>query len=151
MDPDGSHNIYFYLLEHFTDFAGELGLTLKNDWMRVFQNHPDGVRGQEHFGYEQFLELWSQPEKPDGLLVFADVVARGAILAIREKQLRLPEDLKLALHKNETIDLFCPMPATFVISSEREMARALIEQVQKQFRGESCERISLPFKIVAHE
>ena len=72
------------------------------------------------------------------------------MMAIREKQVRVPEDLKLALGKNETIDLFCPMPATFVVASEREMARALIEQVQKQFRGESCERISLPFKLVAH-
>ena len=71
-------------------------------------------------------------------------------MAIREKQVRVPEDLKLALHKNETIDLFCPMPATFVVASEREVARALIEQVQKQFRGETCERISLPFKLVAH-
>ena len=72
-------------------------------------------------------------------------------MAIREKQVRVPEDLKLVLHKNETIDLFCPMPATFVVANERETARALIEQIQKQFRGESCERILLPFKLMAHE
>jgi len=140
------------MLSHFTEITGELGLIVKNDWMRTvrgpFQHYAEA---QERFGYEQFLKLWSQPEKPEGLLIFTDVVARGAITAIREKQVRVPEDLKLALHKNESIDLFCPMPATFVVSSERETARALIEQVQKQFRGESCEPISLPYRRVAHE
>jgi DNA-binding LacI/PurR family transcriptional regulator len=159
-DPDALHprerrTTSLSMLEHFTNVAGDLGLTLKNEWMRVFQHDPLEPRGQEHFGYEQFgyeqfLQIWSQPEKPEGLLVFTDIIARGVILAVREKQVRVPEELKLALSKNETIDLFCPMPATFVVASEREMARALIGQVQKQFNGETCERISLPFRIVAH-
>jgi DNA-binding LacI/PurR family transcriptional regulator len=144
----------FDMLGHFTDVASDLGLTVKNDWLRVVREPSYAaleIQAQERFGYDQFLKLWSQPEKPEGLLVFHDVIARGTLMAIQEKQVNVPRDLKLALHKNESINLFCPMPATFVVSSERESARALIEQVQKQFRGESCERISLPFKIVAHE
>jgi len=148
--PEGFQVVSFNMLEHFTDVAGELDLTVKNNWMRVSLHHAVGVRGQERFGYEQFLKLWSQPEKPEGLLVFSDVTARGVLMAIQEKQVRVPGELKLALSKNETIDLFCPIPVTFVVASERAMARALIEQVHKQFRGESCERISLPFKIAAH-
>jgi len=143
----------FDILEDFMDIAGELGLTVKNDWMHVVRGPLESqiiVSAQERFGYDGFLKLWSQPEKPEGLMIFTDVVARGALMAIREKQVRVPEELKLVLHKNESIDLFCPMPATFVVSSEREVARALIGQVQKQFNGETCERISLPFKIVAH-
>jgi len=150
VNPEGARIVWFAMLEHFIDVAHDLGLTVKNEWMRVFQHHPDGERGQERFGYEQFLEIWNQPEKPEGLLTYTDIAVRGMLLAIREKHVRVPEDLKLVLYKNETIDLFCPMPATFVIASERDVARALIEQVQKQFRGESCERISLPFKLAAH-
>jgi DNA-binding LacI/PurR family transcriptional regulator len=138
------------MLEHFTHVVVDLGLTVKNDWMRVAHQQPAEPLNQEHFGHEQFLKIWSQPEKPEGLLIMNDTISRGALLAMREKQVRVPEDLKLVLHKNETIDLFCPMPVTFVVTSEREMARALIAQVQKQFRGESCERVSLPFKLVAH-
>ena len=41
------------------------------------ESHQPRCQEQEHFGYEQFLKLWSQPEKPEGLLVFNDVVARG--------------------------------------------------------------------------
>jgi DNA-binding LacI/PurR family transcriptional regulator len=150
-EPNGLHRSYFDMLEHFTNLAGDLGLTLKNEWMRIFQSPSEWAQGQERFGYKQFLKLWSQPEKPEGLVIFTDVVARGAIMAIREKQVRVPEELKLALHKAETIDLFCPMPATFVVASERDIARALIKQIKKQFRGESCEKISLPFKLAAHK
>jgi len=151
-DPDGSHNTFFYLLEHFTNFAGELGLTLRNDWMRVNNQHGfDPVRDQEQYGYKEFLKLWSLPEKPEGLIVFPDTAVRGTLLALREKQVRVPKELKLVLHKNESLGLFCPMPATFMVNSQRETARALIEQVQKQFRGESCEPIPLPFKRRAHE
>ena len=150
-EPDGSNNIYFGMLEHFASLARDLNLTVKNEWMRLLLHRSGGIKVQEQFGYEEFLKLWSQPEKPEGLVVLTDFVARGAIVAIREKQVRVPEELKLILHKCESTHLFCPMPATFVVNSEPEMARALIEQVKKQFRGESCERISLPFKLVAHE
>jgi len=148
--PDGSHNAWLGALEHFTTVAVELGLVMKNEWMRLLAHHEPGVKGQERFGYEEFLNLWSQPEKPEGLLILNDVSARGALMAMCEKHVRVPEELKLVLQKNESIDLFCPMSATFVVASEREVARALIGQVQKQFRGESCEPISLPFKLVAH-
>ena len=150
--PAGSYHMVFDVVKHFVDIATDLGLTVRNEWMRLYHEpRLDPVRDQEQYGYEEFLKLWSLPEKPEGLIVFPDTVARGVLLALREKHVRVPEELKLVLHKNESLSLFCPMPATFVVSSERGMARALIEQVQKQFRGESCERISLPFKIVAHE
>ena len=150
--PDGSHTLYFDMVEHFLDVATDLGLTVRNDWMRVYHQPGFGsVRHQEQFGYEEFLKLWSSPEKPEGLIVFPDTVARGVVLALREKQVRVPQELKLVLHKNESLDLFCPMPVTFMVSNERETARALIEQIQKQFRGESCEPISLPYRLMAHE
>ena len=142
----------FDIMEHFMDVVTDLGLTVRNDWMRVsYPDCSDPVGDLQRFGYESFLKLWSLPEKPEGLIVFPDTAVHGMLLALREKQVRVPEELKLVLHKNESLGLFCPMPATFMVSSEREMARALIGQVQKQFRGESCEPISLPFRRVAHE
>ena len=149
---DGSHTPHFDMIEHFMDVATDLGLTVRNDWIRVhYQTGFDPVRDQERFGYETFLKLWNLPEKPEGLIVFPDTVVHGLVVALREKQVRVPEELKLVLHKNESLGLFCPMSATFMISSEWKAAQALIEQVQKQFRGESCERISLPFRRMAHE
>ena len=75
----------------------------------------DPVRDQEQYGYEEFLKLWSLPEKPEGLIVFPDTVARRMLLALREKHVRVPEELKLVLHKNESLDLFCPLPVLSLI------------------------------------
>ena len=140
------------MLEHFMAVAGDLNLRIKNNWMQTCapNDSRQGKLAHNQFGYEEFLELWSQPEKPEGLLIYPDCAVTGALMAFQDKQVLVPDELKLALHKNESIDLFCPLPATFVVASERETARALIKQIQKQFRGESCEPISLPFKLVAH-
>ena len=64
--------------------------------------------------------------------------------------MRVPAQLKLALHKNRYIPLFCPVPATFVVSNEADIAAALVAQIQKQFRGEQCDLVSLPFAIEAN-
>jgi len=117
--PDGSHIPQFDAVEHFMDLATDLGLTVKNNWMQVYYQHGlDPVRALERFGYEGFLKLWSLPEKPEGLVVCPDNAVRGMLLALGQKQVRVPEELKLVLHKNESLDLFCPVPATFLVSSE---------------------------------
>jgi DNA-binding LacI/PurR family transcriptional regulator len=147
-NPDGTRHVWMDFFERFNDLARDLGLTVRNEWMRL-RGHEDDLCGRsaEQFGYEEFLKLWSHPERPEGLLVCDDTVARGVILAVREQQVRVPEDLKLVLHKNESIDLYCPLPATLVVTSEREIAQALIGQVQKQFRGETCELIQIGFTL----
>jgi DNA-binding LacI/PurR family transcriptional regulator len=147
-DNSRHENVSFY--GHFMDRARDLGLEVRNEWMRITHDEADprGQAGmQERFGCEEFLELWNLPARPEGLLVYPDTTVRGVILGLEKRQVRVPEELKLVLHKNEAIDLLCLMPATFVISSERLYAQALIEQVQKQFRGESCEPISVPFRL----
>ena len=142
-------------LAHFTDRARDLGLRIKNRWIRVAQQDEsdrDAARRgplREAYGYEQFTELWRQPERPDGLIVDEDVTARGVITALLERQVRVPEDLKLVLYKNEAIELLCPKPVTFVVGSERAMVRALLDLIEKQFRSERCEPIILSYQVVA--
>ena len=54
-EPDGSHNVYFSMLEHFTNLASDLGLTVKNDWMRVFGiPAPRGVRSRSVLATSNF-------------------------------------------------------------------------------------------------
>ncbi|MBI4024639.1 MAG: GntR family transcriptional regulator [Verrucomicrobia bacterium] len=145
VDPSGGRHEHAIFLERFVTVAGELNLTIKNQWMGVAQR-PDELRGEseEHFGYRKFCELWRLPERPDGLVILPDNTAKGALMALLEKQVRVPQELKLVLHKNAGIDLLCPVPAALVISDERDMARALMAQVQKQTRGEVCRPVFVP-------
>ncbi len=151
-DAAGGRSGWADVVERLLGKAGELGLAVRNEWLRFSTLAADdpAAPSAEEFGYREFEQLWQQRERPAGLIVWPDTVVRGAILAMRERQVRVPAELKLVLGKNESVDLLCPMPATFVVFSERATARALIEQVQKQFRGEPCEPVLVPFSQEAH-
>jgi DNA-binding LacI/PurR family transcriptional regulator len=125
-----------------------LGLTLKNEWVLI--PSADTPFQHERYGYDQFERLWQQTDRPEGLLVFPDSIARGVITRMLEKRVDVPGQLKLVIHKNESIELLCPLPATLLVLSERELARGLINQVQKQFRGEQCAPVLLPFPQEDH-
>ena len=53
------------------------GLETKEDWL----TGPDNEDAElTRFGYHAFHQLWRQPKKPEALIVYPDVVARGVIL-----------------------------------------------------------------------
>lgn len=130
---------------HFIDTSRDLGLVLKNEWVRTppHEHFLDGVT-EECFGRDEFLRLWSQTEKPDGLVVFTDWAAKGVILGLLEKQVQVPHDLKLVLYKNAGVELLCPVPAAFIVMDEREVARALFRLVEQQLNGEAIAPILVP-------
>ncbi len=144
---DDAPHVNDLMFERFLDVAGRLGLQLRNDWVLSSAIQLNGGAAHEAFGYEAFHRWWDLPNRPDGLLVFPDSTVRGVILAMAERGVRVPDDLKVAFHKNEELDLLCPFPAAFLVSSEREAARALITQLEKQFRGEPSEPIWIGYRV----
>ena len=70
----------------------------------------------------------------------------GVLLAMAELGVRPPAQLRLAYHRNEQTPLLNPYPATEAILSEREIAAALIAQVQRLWRGEPCEPVLVGFR-----
>ena len=112
------------------------GLTLRNEWMRLPPK--PGLEPAEHgpFGYDQFHALWRQRTRPDGLVVYPDSMAVGAILAAAQLNVRVPRDLRLVFHRNAGVPLLCPLPATFVVSDERMLAEAIWRQLRDQFDGQ---------------
>ncbi|MDD5199078.1 MAG: GntR family transcriptional regulator [Terrimicrobiaceae bacterium] len=110
--------------------AGELGLETRNEWMRVPTR---AQRRLAHYGYEQFHALWAQQRHPEGLLIYPDVAASGVIMAILERHVCVPGELKLVLHANDLLPYLCPLPATFLVTEIGRFADALIEIVNSQF------------------
>jgi DNA-binding LacI/PurR family transcriptional regulator len=136
--------------DRFFDLAGQFKLALRENWIHAIRAYDvSGQQSTERYGYERFKALWQTTPHPDGLIVNDDVAARGVITALLEARVRVPEDLRLVLHRNREIDLVCPFPATFVESSAQDMGRVLVEQIKKQYQGEPCEREPLPFKLVS--
>jgi DNA-binding transcriptional regulator YhcF (GntR family) len=110
----------------------KFGLGCRNSWIRVPRTQPDL---QEKYGYQEFHKLWSQRERPDGLIVYPENVAHGVVLALLEQQVKVPTELKLVLHKNQNVNFLCPVSANWIITRERDIAEALIQQIKDRFGG----------------
>lgn len=128
-NPDEKPLIY----KHFTDAAAAAGLATHPNWTR---KPTHAVRKLAKFGYIEFKRLWNCTQKPDGIIIYPDTVVRGAIIAILEAGVRVPEQIKLVFHSNAHTNLLCPFPATWGITDEEVVADRLIELIEKQFKGE---------------
>lgn len=133
----------FYQL--FSEICRRRGLEIRDEWLRTAHRF---VRdeSQEEFGYHEFKQIWRQRRRPDGLVVFPDTSVPGVILAVLEQRVNMPEELKLVVHKHAEINFLCPLPISYLYSSTGQIAQALYNQLQIQFKGETCEPIVLSFQ-----
>ncbi len=117
--------------------AQELGLEVRPEWFRCATDFPASM---EKFGYESFLRLQQLPERPDGLLLFPDQLARGVFHALQECAVKVPEELRLVVHRNREIDLFSPVPVDWVCVSIDALAQGVLAQLDRQIRGRESSR-----------
>jgi DNA-binding LacI/PurR family transcriptional regulator len=118
------------------------GLETRPDWMiqpPEFQQH------LAEYGFDAFRRLWKLRERPQGLIVYPDVVARGVILAALQAGVRVPEEMKFVFHRNAHIRLLCPYPVTWAIVDEYAAADGLIASIQHQFAGERPMGVKIPY------
>jgi len=125
------------LVGHFIDRATDLGLKVQKKWIRLRQKNVTYESGKA-FGHRELHELWSQNERPEGLVVGSDTVMEGVIIAALELGVEVPGELKLVSAKNKHIDFLSPFPITYIVVDEQEIAQALIDQIHSQFRGDRC-------------
>ncbi len=135
--------------DQFFDLTKEMGWCVKSEWVRI-PTRELSSRQFEGFGYEQFISLWREPERPQGLMVEHDTIGRGVISGILAQRVRVPEELKVVFQSSAEIPMICPFPATFVEGSCGEVAEALLQQVTRSFRGEPCKPIWLPYRTRTH-
>jgi len=137
------------VFREFVNQAADRGLRIQTEWTRTpAQFVPD--EEFEEFGYQQCQALLRQKERPDGLIIYPDVTVRGATIAILESGVSVPSELKLVLHRNEGVRYICPLQAIWMVTSEREFAHALLEQLERQFAGHAVQPIHLPAIIQSH-
>ncbi len=121
------------------------GMVTRDDWIR---RPIRPVAELEIYGYAEFKKLWKLREKPDGLIVTADFVVRGAILAILELGIQVvPPQMKLVFHRNAHGGVLCPFPVTWAIIDEDLLAEELIQSILRQFKGEKTSPTIIPYNF----
>lgn len=89
----------------------------------------------ERHGYELFMRLWWQPERPDGVMVVDDVLCHGVLRAIQELRVNLPGDLRLVTHANRGIDFPYPRPVSRVEFDLNEWTGKAVKMLETRIRG----------------
>lgn len=86
--------------------------------------------------YEGTLQLLNLPKLPDAIFAISDRVAIGAIMALKEKKLRIPEDVAVVGFGNEATSAILDPPLTTVMQYPYEMGKIAAQLFLEQLNTE---------------
>lgn len=110
--------------------ARELGLAIPEPWLAVEEGPLD-----EPSGYEQFMGLWKNPTRPQGVLVLDDVLCRGVLRATLQLGVDLPGDLRLITASSKNFELPYHKPVSRVEIDHETLAREAVHVMETLIRG----------------
>jgi LacI family transcriptional regulator, repressor for deo operon, udp, cdd, tsx, nupC, and nupG len=99
-------------------------------------------------GYEQVKRLIAGGSQPTALFCANDEIAMGAMKALREHKLRIPEDISIMGFDNLDIADYCTTPLTTIHQPRREMGRTAMELMLSLLQGRRWEGVPL---LLGHE
>ena len=124
--------------------AGPVHLPLSNQrvngYRKAIAKHglPNGDHYVFHCDYTQentiiqTLAMMSLPQPPDGVVVISDRVAYPAMYAIKQKGLRIPEDVAVVSFNNEPVSAFFSPALSSVSQPIQEMGIEAVRLLLKQ-------------------
>ncbi|MDT7797068.1 MAG: hypothetical protein QOI78_501 [Actinomycetota bacterium] len=89
----------------------------------------------------ELLATYSRPDLPTGLVSGNDFNAVGAISALEEAGLRVPEDVSVVGYDNTSLAALRHVSLTTVDQSRKDMARLAFEALIERVRGERTEPV----------
>ncbi len=118
----------------------ERGLTVPAAWM------PKPIRGHPLKGYMQMREILAADVLPTAVIAISDKTALGAMEAIREAGLRIPDDISVASIDNTRESAFARPPLTTVHIPKYEIGVLALRKLHDIIRG----RNRLAYKSVVY-
>jgi LacI family transcriptional regulator len=103
---------------------------------------PAVMRGSwsEKWGHEAVAKLWSVEPRPDGIFCGNDQIARGVIDALRERDVKVPEDVSVVGFDNwEIVAAATRPPLTTVDMNLKELGRQAGQTLMRLVNGEAVE------------
>ncbi len=105
----------------------------------------------EFGGFSGTQRILALPTPPDAIFAANDLMAIGALMAIKEKNLRVPQDIALMGFDNIPTDRLVNPPLTSVTQFQEQMgcraAQLLFERINQEYQGPGrCEE--MPFEII---
>lgn len=104
-------------------------------------------------GYQKTLELLRQTHKPDAIFVQNDAMATGALQALSDAGLRVPEDIAVIGFDNSGWAEAASPALSSIAPPFAEMGEAAVDLIRAMVRGEAVHErhIMLPCSLVARK
>ncbi len=134
--------------DYFRTACEKAGLATRPEWIEGSPDFLSTGQPQDALAYQGFRQLWRQKERPAGLVVYPDVFSPGVVMAILAERVRVPQELRVVLHRHAEVKFFCPFEATFVTSSLAEAARAMINQLDTVLKGREPKPVLLQHELI---
>lgn len=118
------------------------------------KEHPEHIATAPAFtisaGLESTHQLLDVSNPPTAIFAAGDVLAVGALQAIKERGLRIPEDVALIGYNDLDIARLVEPPLTTVAAPVRDLGATAMTMLQRLVAGETVEErhITLPTKLV---
>lgn len=135
----------------FQKMAKKNKMDIRPEWSIVSSDQKLSFDHYGQFAFDGFKQIWSCKEKPDGLFVYTDDLIVGTLMAIMQKQVHIPDDLKLVMHRNVESPIICPVPCFFIENNIKKMAIALVSQVFDLYHGKTVKPITIDYNIKEHK
>jgi DNA-binding LacI/PurR family transcriptional regulator len=101
-------------------------------------------------GYEAATLLLDE-QQPDAIVCASDLIAMGAIRAIRKKGLQVPQDIAVVGYDNIQISAFGSTPLTTVNQNTQKAGGLLVSNLLKLINNEEVTDILLPPELIVRQ
>src|SRR6185369_9454647 len=118
----------------------EATLLIPTEWM------PKPVSGHPLKGYVQMKEVLEQVEYPTAVIAISDKTAFGAMEAIREVGLKIPDDIAIVSIDNTLESAYTRPPLTTVNIPKYEMGVLALQKLHRLIQGED----TIPVKTIVY-
>ena len=121
------------------------------DWIKLGRPRP-------HFGYQAFMELFSQKPHPTALVLGSLELTQGVMKAANELKIRIPDDISMTVYGDSGWYSILHGGMTTVSLPEQEIADGAVSLLFKQIankdrKGEpqTCENINFTPRLIVRE
>ena len=105
----------------------------------------------ESSGYQAALELLARGAKFDAIFAASDLIAIGAMRALSDKGLRVPQDVAVAGFDDIPVASFVNPPLTTVLQDTSKAGELLVENLVHLINNEPVEATKIPAQLIVRK
>lgn len=141
-DNQGYERLFLSRFNGYKKALAEFGMDFKSESVHIFKS-PDTIIGAE----KVFPRIWGTTDHPTAIVATSDLIAFGVILAARNMNIRVPEDLSVLGFDDLPLSASFIPPLTTIHQPNYEKGKLATEMLIKGINGIDVPHVMLPTEL----